>query len=455
MKIFYIITILILSVSTYAGEPRIVAHRGASRDAPGNTIPAFKLAWAKGADAIEGDFHLTKDGHIVCIHDKNTKKVANRNLIVSESTLAELRTLDVGLWKDKKFEGTRIPTIAEVFSTIPAQKTIYIEIKCGPEIIPALLEQIDKSGLTPEQILVICFNEKMLKQLKEKSPTLKVSWLCSFKRNKKSGTIKPPLESVLDTLKGIGADGFSSNFGIPEMFVDPIRQQGYDWHVWTVNDQKQANRTNRLGVKSITTDLPALIRGWIKTVDSNVLTHLTFDASGADASAAGISGQSLSNKVFKTDKPLPPSGTVALWYRPTKWYDYQTIFDSTKNKDIWELWINKSAEIGFRTTSEDVRIDYRLHAVAAVDQWQHFAVTWDQETVQLYVNGAAATMAKRKRITPPVGDFCLGGGNAGNTKGKGSWDEVVVLDVVLTPDEVRRIMLDGVDSLMGGSPNLN
>ena len=59
--------------------PLIVAHKGASRDAPENTIPAFRLAWNQEADAIEGDFHLTKDGHIVCVHDKTTRRVANES----------------------------------------------------------------------------------------------------------------------------------------------------------------------------------------------------------------------------------------------------------------------------------------------------------------------------------------------------------------------------------------
>ena len=129
-----------------------MAHRGASQDAPQNTIPAFKLAWGQGADAIEGDFQLTKDGHVVCIHDKDTNKVANANLVVSDSTLAELRQVDVGVRKRKAFEGTRIPTIAEVFATIPKQKKIYIEVKCGPEIIPALQREIDHSGLTNDQV---------------------------------------------------------------------------------------------------------------------------------------------------------------------------------------------------------------------------------------------------------------------------------------------------------------
>ena len=80
-------------------EPLVVAHRGASRDAPENTLAAFKLAWEQGADAIEGDFLLTKDNKIVCIHDKSTGRLADRKLIVKESTLSQLRELDVGLGK--------------------------------------------------------------------------------------------------------------------------------------------------------------------------------------------------------------------------------------------------------------------------------------------------------------------------------------------------------------------
>ena len=89
---------LLTSMPVMAGEPFLVAHRGASADAPENTIPAFQLAWEQGADAIEGDFHLTADGHIVCIHDEDTQKVAGKKLIVPESTLADLRKLDVGAW---------------------------------------------------------------------------------------------------------------------------------------------------------------------------------------------------------------------------------------------------------------------------------------------------------------------------------------------------------------------
>ena len=118
-------------LSTCFAKPLIVAHRGASFDAPENTLPAFELAWEQGADAIEGDFLLTKDKQIVCIHDHSTKRLADRDLEVKSSTLAELKSLDVGFWKDKKYKNTRIPTLAEVFATIPDGKKIFVEIKCG------------------------------------------------------------------------------------------------------------------------------------------------------------------------------------------------------------------------------------------------------------------------------------------------------------------------------------
>ncbi|MBT3201421.1 MAG: hypothetical protein HN350_16090 [Phycisphaerales bacterium] len=241
-------------------QPMIVAHRGASRDAPENTIPAFKLAWEQGADAIEGDFLLTKDQQIVCIHDKGTKRLAGENLSVSKSTLAELRQLDVGLRHGEKYKGAVIPTIAEVFATVPKTKKIYIEIKCGVEIIPALLEQIEKSGLEPEQIVVICFNAKVLEALKAKTPRYKTSWLASVKKNK-SGKFTPSLEKVLETLKRIKADGFSSSHGgIDEAFIKGIMKNGFDHHVWTVDDLKTAQRFKQWGSKSITTNIPGYMK---------------------------------------------------------------------------------------------------------------------------------------------------------------------------------------------------
>jgi len=225
----------------------IVAHRGASRDAPENTIPAFELAWEQGADAIEGDFHITIDGHIVCTHDR-----------IGNATSAELRAQHAQRYSGP-FQGTTIPIISEVFATIPHQKIIYIEIKCGVEIITPLLDEILRSGLTPEQIVIISFRKKVIQELKAQAPQYKAYWLCFFEEQQ-PGEITPSLETVLGTLKAIQADGLDANTAIPESFIEALTKQGYEWHAWTVNNVEEARRVRNLGVDSITTDIPGQIR---------------------------------------------------------------------------------------------------------------------------------------------------------------------------------------------------
>lgn len=151
-----------------------------------------------------------------------------------------------------------IPTLAEVFATVPDQKRIYIEIKCGVEIIPELREEIGKSGLKTGQIVVICFNKKVLQEFKTKAPQYRTFWLCSFKKDR-SGGISPPLETVLEVLNEIKADGLSSDIGIPEPFIEAIGKQGHEWHVWTVDDLKTAKRMKSLGARSITSNAPGYL----------------------------------------------------------------------------------------------------------------------------------------------------------------------------------------------------
>lgn len=234
----------------------IVAHRGASKEAPENTIPAFQLAWEQDADAIEGDFHLTKDGYIVCIHDSDTYSVSGTNLVVRNTTLSQLRKLDVGVHFGSKFKGTIIPTIAEVFSTIPDRKVIYIEIKCGKEIIQPLLEEIKKSNLKTEQIVVMSFEMKVIQELKERAPQYKALWL--FNQSEKK---TPSIDTVLETLKQINADGLSATKNIiDDIFIKSVKEKGYEYHVWAIDDAETAMRFKKWGATSIITNVPGYMR---------------------------------------------------------------------------------------------------------------------------------------------------------------------------------------------------
>lgn len=258
-----IVAQLLLMISALHAEPFLVAHRGASHDAPENTLPAFTLAWKQDADAIEGDFHLTSDGKIVCIHDYDTKRVSGTKLIVKDSTLEQLRALDAGKWFKEEFSGTRLPTFAEVAATVPAGRKFYIEIKCGPEIVPALLRDIAASGLDVSQIVVISFNAPVIRELKKQAPSFKACWLSSFE---KKSPLEPTAEQVLTTLRDIKADGFSSNADarMDAAYTKAIRDAGFEYHCWTVDDPSIGKRFLDLGAQSITTNRPSWMRSELK-----------------------------------------------------------------------------------------------------------------------------------------------------------------------------------------------
>ncbi len=256
-----IFTVLLISPPALAQTPEIIGHRGASYDAPENTLAAFRLAFTKGADGIEGDFFLSRDGEIVCIHDKSTKRLAKKNLVVAESTLTELKQLDVGSWKHPRFAGERIPTFAEVAAIIPPGKKFVIELKVGPEIIAPLKRELEATSLKREQCLIISFNAKTVAEAKKQLPNIKAHWLSSH--HKRTGWT-PKIESVIATLKSTKSDGFGSRAVVSRFnadFVKRLREAGIgEFHVWTVNDGSTARHYRELGAVGITTDRPAIIR---------------------------------------------------------------------------------------------------------------------------------------------------------------------------------------------------
>lgn len=246
-----------LDTALYLDTPKVVAHRGASDRAPENTLPAFRLAWEQGADAIEADVRQTRDGHIVCIHDKTTTRVAGKKLVVRKATLSELRALDVGAYRGDIFRGTRIPTLAEVLATVPEEKSVYIDVKCDVSIVPQLLREIDHSRLESNQVVIISSNKNVAREVKRRSPQYKTAWLVGFNRAI-DGRLLPSLATVLRVLGNIKADWLSSGHGnIDQAFIDDIVEEGYKYHVWTVDDPATALRFREWGAESVTTNVPA------------------------------------------------------------------------------------------------------------------------------------------------------------------------------------------------------
>ena len=250
----------LMAMTATRAQVELVAHRGSSDAAPENTMAAFRLGYEQ-ADACELDIHLTKDGQVVVMHDASTKRTAGVDKPIAQQTLAELRTLDVGKFKGEKFAGERIPTLSEVLAIVPDGKRLFIEIKCGAEVIPALAAAVEEAKKKPEQTALIAFNLETLRQAKAKLPKLQAYWLASAKEDPK--TKQPPaVEDLLRKAKDAGVDGLDldAKFPFDAAFVEKIHAAGLKCLAWTVNDPETAKRLAAAGVEGITTDRPLKLR---------------------------------------------------------------------------------------------------------------------------------------------------------------------------------------------------
>lgn len=258
------VAFLACTIAARAAEPivNIIAHRGESADAPENTLAAFRLAWERHDNTIELDVHLTKDGQLVVIHDADVKRVAGVNKKVRDLTLGELRQLDAGRWKDPKWAGEKLPTLDEVLATIPAHGRCFIEIKIGPEAVPAVAKAVRASGKKPEQLVIISFKRDTLAEAKRQMPELKTYYLSSFKKNKETGAWTPSFDKLIAEAKSIRADGLNlSHEGpIDAEAVRKIKAAGLEFLVWTVDDLAIAKHMIELGASGVTTNKAA----WMK-----------------------------------------------------------------------------------------------------------------------------------------------------------------------------------------------
>ena len=187
MKKQTILLSILSAGAVFAASPdynTFIAHRGESHDAPENTLPAYKMAVERGF-GFECDVYLSKDGRVFTFHDNNLKRTTGgaNTKACCDVTWAELEKVDVGnwgKWKDSRFKGTRPALLEEVLALARDGRKIYVEVKPGPEIVPAIKRVFAaQSKATPENTLFISFNEESCKALKREMPDYKVYWLVS------------------------------------------------------------------------------------------------------------------------------------------------------------------------------------------------------------------------------------------------------------------------------------
>lgn len=239
-------------------KAKVWAHRGASAYAPENTLSAFKKAIEMGADGIELDVQMTKDGELVVIHDETINRTSNGNGYVKDYTLAALKQYIF----DNGFDGynkERIPTLREVYKLMKdTTLTINVELKNGiilyKGIEEAVLKLAEEMGMT-ERIIYSSFNHYSMRRMKELAPTVQAGILFS------DGWI-----DVSEYGRKLGVDALHPAFyHLQEPhFIQKAKENHLAVHVWTVNKEKKMVEVLNAGVDAIITNKPDLGR---KVVD--------------------------------------------------------------------------------------------------------------------------------------------------------------------------------------------
>jgi glycerophosphoryl diester phosphodiesterase len=261
----------------------ILGHRGASAYAPENTIIAFKRAFELGADGIELDVALTKDGAAIVMHDDKVDRTSNGKGVVSEMTLAEIQKLDAGSWFDAKFRGARFHTLDEAIDALPDDKLINIELKTRalrswppgrlplsarqklqvsfqmltrlyePSKLEETVVRIVKEAHAENRVIVSSFNPIALWRVKNLNPALPRG-LLYFK--------ELPIVLGRAWLRPLARPHalHPRNTTITPQLAQWAIARGYQINTWTVDDVNEAKRLVSLGIHALITNKPDVLR---------------------------------------------------------------------------------------------------------------------------------------------------------------------------------------------------
>ena len=252
-------------------RPQVVAHRGASATEAEHTLAAYVRALDEGADAFECDVRLTADGHLVCVHDRDLRRTAHQDRIVSTMELADLEDLDVSSWKhpwnDLDDEGAdtdpelgKVLTLRRLLETAadyPRRVELAIETK-HPTRYAGLVERrlvqlLDEFGWAGKDspVRIMSFSWAALRRMRRLAPHLDLVMLVDHRPQ--WYRVRPFIDN--DWIMGPGMDMVRDH---PEVIARE-RERGRRVHCWTVNSDEDAERCRRLGIEALITDRPDTI----------------------------------------------------------------------------------------------------------------------------------------------------------------------------------------------------
>jgi glycerophosphoryl diester phosphodiesterase len=237
----------------------IIAHRGASAYYPENTLAAFEGAIRLGADMVELDVQLSADGEVVAFHDEKMSRCTDNQCKVAECTLATLKNLDAGSWFDKKFRGTKIPTLSEVLDVCKNKVAVNIEIKTeavSDEISGGIEEKsvkIVQAGGMLGHTVFSSFDPRALKHLRQIDSRIPRAVL--FKK-KYYGSLLP--SAIMELA---GADAFNCAGGeLGRKWLADLQANNIPVNVYTIDDERDMRRLLEMKVNGIFTNKPDVLK---------------------------------------------------------------------------------------------------------------------------------------------------------------------------------------------------
>jgi glycerophosphoryl diester phosphodiesterase len=261
-------------------RPQVVAHRGSSETNPEHTLGAYLAALDEGADALECDVRLTADGHLVCVHDRNLRRTAATDNLVSRMELAELERLDFASWKnpwadlddeadlpDPALGGVLTTrSLLETVAEYPRRVELAIETKHPTRYaglverrLVDLLDDFDWAG-PDSPVRVMSFSWVALRRIRRLAPHLPLVFLLDGPTQWVRA--RPVVEP--DWIAGPGIQLLRRH---PDA-IRRIREAGTRLHVWTVNEPADIDRCLEHGVEAIITDRPGSTRAHLESVTS-------------------------------------------------------------------------------------------------------------------------------------------------------------------------------------------
>ncbi|MFY9114751.1 MAG: glycerophosphodiester phosphodiesterase family protein [Dethiobacteria bacterium] len=235
----------------------VIGHRGSPREAPENTLPSFLMAMDGGADGIELDVSLSRDGALIVFHNYTLPKTTDGRGMVARQTLARLKSLDAGSFFSEKYAGTRIPTLREVVEVLGEGAFIMIEIKtsltgANRETADAVSGVVARYNLY-KRVVVSSFNPFILTRIKETDIQIPVGLLHFplfppvLQKGSFAAMVRP---AVLHPLHRM----------VNKKYMEQARLLGCRVIAWTVNKEEDLDRMVRLGVDGVITDYPGRIK---------------------------------------------------------------------------------------------------------------------------------------------------------------------------------------------------